>query len=377
MPPLKIAIDARAVHMPGIGRYIRELVCHLSKVDTENRYVIYFSSKSQLEKIPLENPNFQSAVLPTPIFTVSEQGYLPLRLRRDRVDIFHATTSLDIPWITPCRLVVTFHDLLLKVLPEYLPSRVSSVYFNLINWRAVKSADAIITVSSFTASELTTLYPECRTKTTAIPSGVNMGFQPVQAKERLQAVKSKYGLKKRYFLYLGTYKKHKNLTTLVEAYGKLPGSIRSEFDLVLVGKPDPRYPEVPLLIQKLGLEDSTRQIPYVDEEDLPALYSGAGAFVYPSLYEGFGLPILEAMACGTPVIASRIPAFLEVAGDSAELVEPRNSAAMTESLQRVVSDRPWADDLREKGLQNARKFSWNQTARRVLDIYRTVSHGMY
>jgi alpha-1,3-rhamnosyl/mannosyltransferase len=369
---MKVGIDARAIHFPGIGRYIRELVRHLAKVDTKNHYIVYYSAPSHLSENTLENPHFQSVVITPNIYTVKEQIYWPYRLSQDKVDLFHATTSLAIPLLCPCRLVVTLHDLLLKVFPQFLPSTMASIYFTIMNWWTIRSAAHIIAVSHFTANELISLYPASRAKVTTIYNGISPTFHLVDDSQILTDVQQKYGIKKPYLLYVGTYKKHKNLVALVKAYAQLPTSIRDTYQLVIVGKHDPRYPEVPALCRQLRLEEAIISLDYVREEDLPALYSGATVFVFPSLYEGFGFPLLEAMACGVPVITSQTSSLSEIAGNAALLVDPQNISAITEAISRVVSEAKLSAHFQEQGLQRAKDFSWFTTAKQVLAVYESV-----
>jgi alpha-1,3-rhamnosyl/mannosyltransferase len=310
--------------------------------------------------------------VPFGVCTVSEQMHLPLRIARDNLDIYHATTSLTVPMIRPCKLVVTLHDLLLKIYPQYLPSISGSLYFNIINWWAIKSADKIITVSKFTENELVSRYPKSKQKVMTIHNGVSKEFQPIHDHEVVNNVKKRYGIKKGYILYVGTYKQHKNLEALVNAYARLPIQIRNDYNLLIAGKQDKRYPEVPALVKQLGLEDSVICVNYINEKDLPALYSGATVFVLPSLYEGFGLPVIEAMACGVPVVASKIPSLLEITAGSAILVDPQDIQEMADAICRVITRKETSFILKEKGLCRAKEFSWFTTAKKVIEVYESI-----
>jgi glycosyltransferase involved in cell wall biosynthesis len=275
--------------------------------------------------------------------------------------------------IRPCKLVVTLHDLLLKIYPEYLPSVTGAIYFNIINWWAIKFADKIITVSKFTENELVSLYPKSKQKVITIHNGASKEFQPIHDHEVVNNVKKRYGIKKGYILYVGTYKQHKNLETLVNAYALLPTQIQNDYNLLVVGKQDKRYPEVPALVKQLGLEDSVICVNYVNEKDLPALYSAATVFVLPSFYEGFGLPMIEAMACGVPVVASRIPSFLEITSGAAILVEPQDIQEMADGVCKVITSDDTCTILKEKGLRRAKEFSWFTTAKKVIEVYESIS----
>lgn len=366
---MRIGIDARAIHLQGIGRYIRELIRHLARVDTRNQYIIYFPTVEHMDENKIDNPNFQCVLVPYQIYTVKEQLYLPYFLYKDKLDIFHSTTSLAIPLLRTCRHVITLHDLLLKIHPEFLPSKLSWVYFQITNWWAIKFADKIITISDFTSKELSALYPKSRHKITTIHNGVSAEFQVIKDKEVLENVKKKYGITKDYILYVGTYKENKNLPTLVKAYAQLPHHMRHSYYLVIVGKQSTRYPEVPALIKQLGIESTVICINHVREEDLPVFYSGATVFVFPSIYEGFGLPIIEAMACGAPVVASNQASIPEIATDAAILTDPLNVKGMSGAVYDVLSNPQLRKMLVEKGLERAKSFSWEKTARETMQLY--------
>lgn len=366
---MRIGIDARAIHLQGIGRYIRELIRHLARVDTRNQYIIYFPTVEHMDENKIDNPNFQCVLVPYQIYTVKEQLYLPYFLYKDKLDLFHSTTSLAIPLLRTCRHVITLHDLLLKIHPEFLPSKLSWVYFQITNWWAIKFADKIITISDFTSKELSALYPKSRHKITTIHNGVSAEFQVIKDKEVLENVKKKYGITKDYILYVGTYKENKNLPTLVKAYAQLPHHMRHSYYLVIVGKQSTRYPEVPALIKQLGIESTVICINHVREEDLPVFYSGATVFVFPSIYEGFGLPIIEAMACGAPVVASNQASIPEIATDAAILTDPLNVKGMSGAVYDVLSNPQLRKMLVEKGLERAKSFSWEKTARETMQLY--------
>ena len=207
---------------------------------------------------------------------------------------------------------------------------------------------------------------------TAIPLAADPAFQP-QPPEAITAVRRKYNLPERFALYLGSNKPHKNLVRLVEAWRMANGEWRmaaKHGGLVIAGAWDERFPEARILADAASHQPSAIWLGPVPEADLPALYSAAAVFVFPSLYEGFGLPVLEAMACGTPVVCSNTSSLPEVAGDAALLIDPLDTAALAEALRRALSDPALAADLRARGLTQALRFSWAQTATATLALYR-------
>lgn len=369
---LRIGIDARPLHWPGIGRHVVELITHLSEIDRTNEYFVYFSSQEDIDNNRFFNNNFHPVLMPVKVYTISEQWRLPFRIMKDRLDIFHSPSSLVVPMIHPCKLVVTVHDIMLKLNPQFIPSKLASVYFNMMNWRALSSAVALIAVSEFTKNEIVSIYPDYNPKITVLYNGVRDIFRPIKDHEKIQRMKVKLGIKERYILYLGTYKKHKNLPVLVKAYNELPEDIKAGCQLLILGKRDIRYPEVPNMVRELRLESNVVFQDYIEDADLPALYSGADVFVLPSVYEGFGFPLVEAMSCGVPVVASRIPVFSEIAGNAAILTAPHDIKEIRNAVCKILLDKQFAGLLRRSGLQQAKKFSWLETAKGVREIYESL-----
>jgi glycosyltransferase involved in cell wall biosynthesis len=369
---LRIGIDARANHFPGIGRYIREIIHHLSDLDATNRYMVYFSNPADVATFPYNNGNFKPVLVKSDIYTVAEQFKLTRRLNMDRLDIFHSPTSLNVPLLKPCRHVVTVHDLLLKVMPSHLPSALSWVYYNLMNIRTIRYADRIITVSNFTARELTARYPGAADKIDVVQHGIGRAFSPTRDQHLKDAVLKRHGMPEKYLLYVGTRKKHKNLGNLLLAYSTVPEQLRDEYPLVLVGKRDPRCTDVQKIIDEKSLRRNVLEVGFVEEENLPYIYAGATLFIFLSIYEGFGFPLLESMACGTPVVASRIPPFVEVAGDAAVFVDPLDPPSVGNAIVSLLEDSVMRENLSKEGEIRAKDFTWNRAAERILDIYRSV-----
>jgi glycosyltransferase involved in cell wall biosynthesis len=371
--PLRIGIDMRPMRMPGIGRYVTELVTHLAAIDGHDQFLLYFDSGHAADPFRNRWANFATLVVPSPVYSVGEQIRLPLRILRDRLDLFHAPTSLVVPLLCPCPLVVTVHDLLLKLHPEHLPSRLAGAYFAVMNSAALGLARQLLVVSEFTREQVAGAYPRHAGKTHVTHNAAGERFRP-QDTGRIKALRQRLGLGPRYILYVGTYKKHKNLLLLVRGYGGLPPEMRSQWQLVLLGKRDPRFPESDEWIARLGLEAQVMRVDRVEEDDLAGLYSGAQIVAAPSRYEGFGFPVLEAMACGTPVVATRIAPFIEVAGDAALFVDPDDFRGMTQALGRLIESPELRREMSAAGLARSAKFSWHETAVATLAVYRSATH---
>jgi glycosyltransferase involved in cell wall biosynthesis len=235
--------------------------------------------------------------------------------------------------------------------------------------RFLRAADAVIAVSECTKRDAIRFYRIPEEKITVIYEGVNPRFRPASP-EAIAAVRARYGLPERFILYVGTIEPRKNLTTLLEAFHHLLATY--DLRLVIVGKKGWLYERFFRRLRELGLENRVLFTGYVPDEDLPAIYSAADLFVFPSLYEGFGLPVLEAMACGTPVICSNTSSLPEVAGDAALLVDPTDARALTGAMEQVLTnERLWAT-LRAKGMERARGFTWEKAAYRTWEVYQQV-----
>jgi alpha-1,3-rhamnosyl/mannosyltransferase len=278
--------------------------------------------------------------------------------------------------------VVTIYDVISARYPGYLPSWRARLGFELTTRLALATSAHVLTLSEASRRDLVTLYRVRPDRVSATLLAADDRFRP-QPAVAVAAVRHKYGLLPDYVLYLGINKPHKNLLTLVDAWNVVrgPWSVvsgqrsavsgqRSAVSLVLAGREDPRYPEVRRRVKELGLEESVRFLGDVAEADLPALYTSATVFVFPSLYEGFGLPVLEAMACGAPVVCSNTSSLPEVAGDAALQVPPTDVAAWVEAISRVLTDDALRRDLAARSLARAARFSWQQTARETLEVYR-------
>ena len=287
------------------------------------------------------------------------QTMLPLRARRDRADVL-VNTVPEGPLLPGCRQVTVVHDVLPLFFPGDFPRQ--QWYFRAFVPAVLRASWAIIADSRQTADDVARHYRIPPERITVVPPGVD--FTRFRPQHDGDAVASRFGLQ-RYVLFVGNVRPHKNLEVLVEAIARLD----AEVSLAVAGYRDPRYwPLVAARIDRLGLRDRVRVLDYVPEGILPALYSAALAVVVPSLYEGFGLPVLEAMACGAPVIASTAGGLREAAGEAAIRVDPGDVEALAAQLRRVIGDAGLRADLARRGLAHARAFTWDRTARGVLSV---------
>jgi glycosyltransferase involved in cell wall biosynthesis len=266
--------------------------------------------------------------------------------------------------------VLTIHDLIFLLFPEYhLP--LNKWFLNSFVPLFIRRADAIIAVSKCTKGDLIRYYSVPSEKIKVIYEGVDARFQPVTEPDALARVRAIYGLPERFILYVGTIEPRKNLSTLLEAY-KLLREEGLEHRLVIVGRKGWLYKGFFQRLRELGLEGEVIFPGFVPDGDLPALYSAADLFVFPSLYEGFGLPVLEAMACGTPVIASNSSSLPEVIEDAGIMVDPLDVGALLRAIELILRDERMRREMRARGLEQAAKFSWERAARETLEVYRSV-----
>jgi len=293
---------------------------------------------------------------------------------RERIDLLHCpywSNPLWSPWPT----VVTVHDVIQFVLPEYAWRKISRVYFGLVS-RAARRAEAIITVSERSKEDILNLLAVPPERIHVIGNAVDDSFYPVRDAWLLAAVRERYGIGSRFILYFGGFDLRKNVPRLIEAYARLPDHLRREYQLVIAGRYQhlghPLFPDPRETVQRLGLEGNVIFTGQIREHDKAPLYSAATVFAFPSLYEGFGIPVLESMACGTPVVTSNRSALPEVAGDAGLLVDPYDTDAICAGLADLLEQQTLRDELARRGLDRARRFTWRQVAEQTVRVYRQV-----
>jgi glycosyltransferase involved in cell wall biosynthesis len=376
---LRIAIDATSVPSQrlGAGTYIYNLVQALAQLDSDDRYFIFAKPETFAGGLP-EGPRFRLVPvrLPWRLARMAwEQAVLPWHLQRLGVDVLHSphytTTAVGGGW----RRVVTFHDVTFFLLPERYTA-LRRAYFRAASRAGAHLADLVIAVSKTVKADVERYLGMPPERVRAVPLAAAPSYRPVDDTTRLAAVRAKYGLPERFVLNVGALEPGKNQATLLRAFHRLKGGSRehgpsagSGEALVIAGPPAWQYERLLRLVDKLRLRDQVRFLNYVPAEDLVALYNLADLFVFPSLYEGFGLPPLEAMACGLPVVASNAPALREVLDGAALLVQPLDAAGLAEAMAAALGDEPLRAHLREAGLKRATLFSWERTARETAVVY--------
>jgi glycosyltransferase involved in cell wall biosynthesis len=362
---MKIALDLRRINNPGIGRYMKCLTEALVTAAPELEYLLILPHDAlDLVKVPGARAVKLSSSLK--YYSVREQLEMPRILRRYKVDVLHAP-HFNIPIGCPCACVATIHDVIYLACQEDLPSPLGRVYYKAMMNAAVRAADRIITDSYFSRQEIRRhLRPDCDAE--VIYPAVDSHFCPVTDPARIGELKSRYGIQRDYILYTGIYKPRKNHAGLLRAFRTfLDRGIAAQ--LVIAGPIDGGEMELRCLAADLGLSDGMVLTGFVEDSDLPVLYSGARVYACPSLYEGFGLTVLEAMACGVPVVCSKESSLPEVAGEAAAYVDARDPGQLADVLYQVFSDDKVRTDLLQKAAKNVGRFSWRHTALETLRVY--------
>ncbi len=374
---MKIGMNALFFQYPatGSGQYMTHLLSALAEIDSQNEYVLL--GPQPVESSPQAFPYH---VHPLPFFAASnrnigkvvwEQITGPSAAHKEGVDVFHVPYFAP-PLFSRTSVVVTIHDVIPLRLPTYrLDSRVRA-YTSLVT-RAVRHATLIITVSQHARQDIIDAIDLPSEHIRVIYEAAGEEYRPVTDPQRLAVARKRYGLKNRYIFYLGGLDQRKNVPQLVRAFAHVHRLVGDpDLQLLIAGNPDkqkgPLLPDPRPVAADLGM---TGQIVYrfVEEEDKPALYSGASLFVFPSLYEGFGLTPLEAMSCGTPVVCSNRTSLPEVVGAAAITVDPDDIQALVEAMRRVLTDDALQAELRARSLQRAKQFSWQKAATETLTVY--------
>ena len=371
---MRIGIDATAVPPKpmGAGLYIIYLVREIANLESDFEFVVFAQDYLRPFFADIDNPRVKIrwvGNMHPGIRLVWEQIRFPVLIRGEELDLLHSP-HYTMPLSKPVKEIVTFHDLIFLIYPE-LHTRAKRVFFPWMMRRSARKADLIITDSDSTKRDAAKLLGVDLKKMVTVPLGYQEIFKPIHDKHVLQSIKKQYKVPDKFILYVGAIEPRKNVPLLLRVYKRIVEQ-GYPHHLVIPGKMGWMVKQVIPLIKELGIEESVNLMGYVPYVDLPAIYNLADLFVYPSVYEGFGLPPLEAMACGTPVITSNISSMPEVVGDAAILVPPNDEDALYESIIHLLADSDYRKELRTKGLKRATQFTWKHTAQKTLALYQEV-----
>jgi glycosyltransferase involved in cell wall biosynthesis len=358
----------------GIGRYTRGLIGALAQTDTQNDYVLISAGRDPERKRWPANFSLRELPLTDRHLAILWQRLrlpLPVELITGRVQIFHSPDFV-LPPVWRATTVLTVHDLSFMRYPECSSPPLLDYMMRAVP-PSVRRADVLLADSEATRQDLVELLNVPPEKIHVIYPGVEPGFAPERDPAALRRVRERYGIQRPYILGLGTLQPRKNFQRLIEAYALLRGRHGLTHQLVIGGGKGWLYETIYATIETLGLKSDIVLPGFVRDEDLPALYTGADLFAFPSLYEGFGIPVLEAMACGTPVVTATASSLPEVAGDAALLVPPEDVEALADALWRALEDSALRQTLVQRGAAQVARFKWEYSARRLMDVYSSLA----
>jgi len=364
---VKIGIDIRELErgkMTGIGRFLRNFIAYGRQARPQYEFILYGNQHSVTG---LGGGNVEERIREEGWTQWWDQVLLPQMANADGVDVFFSP-YIKGPLRVRCPLVVTIHDLMDLVFPEYGSGALFRFLFKKMAMRVGRRADLVLADSQHSAGDIARLLHLQKNKVEVLPIGLEERYGPVKDGEELARVQRKYNIEAPYVFYLGNFKPHKNVQGLIEVFASLAEPIRAEFQLVLGGREDRWCAERKALAETLGIAERVRFVGSVEEGDMPALFGGAALFVFPSLYEGFGLPPLEAMACGTPVLCSDRTSLPEVVGSGGVLFDPDDKEEWSRALSALLADQTARDALAQKGVERAQHFRADALCERQMQI---------
>jgi len=373
---MKIGIDARfyGPSSKGLGRYTQKLIEHLENIDHTNKYVI-FLRRDSFDSYEPRNKNFSKVVADYPWYSFAEQIFFPLLLRKQKCDFIHFP-HFNVPLLYTGRFAVTIHDLILIHFPTVRASTLNPLFYwlkflcyKIVIYAAIMRSERIFSVSAFTKKDILSHYNVPKEKIVVTHQA---GFS-ASDKPKNENVLADYGILKPYAMYVGNAYPHKNLERLVLAYKAAQKKLK-DTQLVLVGGDDYFYRRLEKFITDKGISQ-IRVLHALSDDELAALYRNAHAYVFPSLYEGFGLPPLEAMTYGVPVTSSDHPCMQEILGESALYFDGKDRQAIADAIVTIMTDETLRAALSQKGKNQQRKYSWTRMAEHTQEIYRTIGQS--
>jgi glycosyltransferase involved in cell wall biosynthesis len=364
---VRVAIDARKLHDYGIGTYVRNLVRTLASQPYDDSYVLLCRA-ADMDYVRALGPRFEPLVVRAGNYSAREQISIPAALARSRVDLFHSPHYVVSP-LTRCPYVVTIHDCIHLRFPQYLPNRLAPIYARTMMGLAARRARRVLTVSEASKQDILHYLRIPAEKVEVVYNALDTRLARPPNDDDMSRVRERFQLTAPFILYAGTIKPHKNVDRLIEAYSILRRTGRTDAKLLIIGDELSKYPNLRRMVHRFQLHQHVRFLGFVPESTLSALYRLATMFVFPSLYEGFGLPPLEAMAAGAPVITSNVSSLPEVVGDAALLIDPLDAGAIAGAMARLLDDPGLCADLSRRGRERVTRFSWERSVARIREVY--------
>jgi glycosyltransferase involved in cell wall biosynthesis len=380
MRAVKIAIDIRRMTEFGVGTYIRNVVRTLSRLDCESEFLL-IGSPAKVEEIGILPANFRGVPLPASDRSVA--GYREFRsaLQGLRCDLVHIPNLFSVPRMLPCPYVMTVHDMLDHMSRARQQNGFWRSFHFQMTKRVLAGAARIFAVSNFTRNEIEKLFEIPSSHVEVVYNAIDERFLHghASAADR-ELIAQRYQVTYPFLLYAGRISAHKNVVRMIEAFSALKTELERDqaypdLKLIIIGDDLSGNPDLRRTVVRSGVQHDVRFLGFVPIEVLRIFYDEAKIFVFPSLYEGFGLPPLEAMAHGTPVVTSNVSSLPEVVGNAAVLVNPENVFEIMRALHRVLMDKALRDRMKQRGYEQAARFSWEKSVRRILEAYGQVVHG--
>lgn len=380
MPSVKIAIDIRRMTEFGVGTYIRNVVRTLGRLDRESKYLL-IGSPGKVQEIGALPSNFHSVALSAPERSVKGYREFRLAVKRLECDLVHVPNLFSVPRRLPCPYVMTVHDMLEHMSWAREQNGIwRTLHFQLTK-RTLRGAARIFAVSNFTKNEMVKLFEIPSERIEVVYNAIDERFLHGHASPAdRELIAQRYQVTYPFLLYAGKISPHKNVVRMIEAFSALKTELEREqaypdLKLIIIGDDLSGNPDLRRTVVRSGVQNDVRFLGFVPIDVLRIFYDEAKIFVFPSLYEGFGLPPLEAMAHGTPVVTSNVSSLPEVVGNAAVLVNPENVFEIMRALHKVLMDQALRDRMKERGCQQATRFSWEKSVLRILDTYRQVGGG--
>ncbi len=369
---MRIAIDARGINWykgTGIGTYTDNVLRNILKMDKENYYHIYWSGNSYDE---FQQNNTRVIMASKKHQRFFEQYYFPENSKLNSIDIFHVPQNgIGLCENMKCKKIATIHDLIPYIMPETVGRGYLLKFLKDVP-KVIDLSSSLITVSEWSKQDILKFFPIDKDKIYVTPLAADDKYRPLDKEKCIELLSKAYNIKSPFILYIGGFSPRKNVKALITAFSKIYKELNSEYSLVIVGATKDQGQYLSEFSTNLELASKIIFTGFVPEEHLPMLYNGCDAFVYPSLYEGFGLPPLEAMNCGTPVITSNLTSIPEVVGDAGILIDPYSEEELKTSIVKLLNDENLRKEYSLRGLARAKGFSWKKTAERTLDVYKKI-----